>query len=324
MIARAPVEREDPFVFIVGRGRSGTTLVRAMLTSHSDLAIPNETHFIVPLSRDRHLFHSDGRPNVDALLSKLRRQPGFRSMGLDDDEVACVLGEDRPGTYADAIRLLFRMHARNQGKNRFGDKTPIHVLHIEYLAELFPEARFIHLIRDGRDVTLSIMDQHWGPESVWEGAVYWKRFVQTGRRAGACIGSDRYLELRYEALLDEPEHHVRALCDFVDLDFDPGMLRYFEKAEEITAGETHHRNVHLPPTKNLRDWRSEMGASDCELFEVLAGDLLAELGYERANSRVTVSARTRAAIKWAGVQRSRAKRSLHKRTKRVRKSFQAV
>jgi len=314
----------DPFVFIVGRGRSGTTLVRAMLTSHSDLAIPNETHFIVPLSRDRRLFQSGDQPNVEALLSKLRRQPGFRSMGLDNDEVAQLFDSERPGTYSDAIRLLFRMHARNQGKNRFGDKTPIHVLHIEYLADLFPEARFIHLIRDGRDVTLSIMDQHWGPESVWEGAVYWKRFVQAGRLAGARLGSDRYMELRYESLLDEPEEHVRALCDFVALDFDPSMLRYFEKADEITAGENHHRSIHLPPTKNLRNWRSEMSAADVELFEVLAGDLLSELGYERANTHVTFPARTRAAVKWCSVQGSRVKRSLRKRTKRARKSFQPV
>lgn len=324
MMSQASVEPRNPFVFIVGRGRSGTTLVRAMLTSHSDLAIPNETHFIVPLSRDRRLFHSDDQPNVEALLSKLRRQPGFRHMGLDNDEVAHLFDSERPGTYSDAIRLLFQMHARMQGKNRFGDKTPIHVLHIEYLAELFPEARFIHLIRDGRDVTLSIMDQHWGPVSVWEGAVYWRRFVQAGRLAGARVGADRYMELRYESLLDEPEQHVRALCDFVNLKFDPSMLRYFENAGEITAGEDHHRSIHLPPTKNLRNWRSEMSAADVELFEVLAGDLLTELGYERANPRVSLTARTRAAIKWGSVQRSRARRGLRKRTKRARKSFQAV
>jgi hypothetical protein len=199
------------------------------------------------------------------------------------------------------------------------------VLHVEYLAEMFPEARFIHLIRDGRNVTLSNLELDWGPESVWEGAVYWKRFVNEGRRAGAKIGSERYLELRYEDLLEDPERHVRAMCDFVDLAFDPVMLRYFERTEKISgAKESHHQNLSRPPTKGLRDWRQQMSRRDVELFEVLAGDLLSEMGYERVTDGSSLSARANAGVKWMSVQGRRASRSVRKRTRRARKSLQSV
>jgi hypothetical protein len=315
----------EPFVFIVGRGRSGTTLIRAMLTSNTELAIPNETHFVVPLSRDRRIVDEKGNVNVDAFLAKIKRQPGFHNMELDHDKVAALFHEAKPVSYPDAVRLLFSIYADKEGKPRYGDKTPIHVLHVEYLAEMFPEARFIHLIRDGRNVTLSNLELNWGPESVWEGAVYWKRFVNEGRRAGAKLGPGRYLELRYEDLLEDPERHVRAMCDFVNLSFDPVMLRYFERTEKISgAKESHHQNLSRPPTKGLRDWRQQMSRRDVELFEVLAGDLLSEMGYERVTDGSSLSARANASVKWMGVQSRRASRSVRKRTRRARKSLQSV
>jgi len=199
------------------------------------------------------------------------------------------------------------------------------VLHVEYLAEMFPEARFIHLIRDGRNVTLSNLELDWGPESVWEGAVYWKRFVNEGRRAGAKLGPERYLELRYEDVVENPEHHVRMMCDFVKLEFDPVMLRYFERTERISgAKESHHQNLSRPPTKGLRDWRQQMSRKDVELFEVLAGDLLSEMGYERVTDSSSLSARANAGVKWVGVQSRRATRSVRKRTRKARKSLQPV
>jgi len=315
----------DPFVFIVGRGRSGTTLIRAMLTSHTELAIPNETHFIVPMSRDRRIVREDATVDIGAFLAKVKRQPGYHNMELDDDLVTQRFNDARPDTYPDAVRLLFRIYADKEMKPRYGDKTPIHVLHVEYLAELFPEARFIHLIRDGRNVTLSNLELDWGPESVWEGAVYWKRFVNEGRGAGAKLGPERYFELRYEDVLEDPERNVRKMCDFVELEFDPVMLRYFERTKTISgADETHHQNLSKPPTKGLRDWREQMSRKDVELFEVLAGDLLSEMGYERVTSGSNLSARANAGLKWLTVQRRRATRSVKKRTRRVRKNLQVV
>lgn len=314
----------DPFVFIVGRGRSGTTLLRAMLTSHTELAIPNETHFIVPLSRDRRLFEGD-RLCIEAFLTRIERVPGYQHMELDHDHVKSVFHTCAPSSYPAAVRLLFKIYAESVNKSRYGDKTPIHVLHVEYLARMFPGARFIHVIRDGRDVVLSNLDLAWGPGSVWEGAVYWKKFVNEGRRAGARLGPQRYRELRYEDLIDDPERNVRNLCDFVELEYESSMLHYFERADSISgAKDSHHQNLALPPTKGLRDWRVQMEAKDVELFAVLAGDLLSEMGYESVADIPRLRTRAWAFVKWIGVQWRRFTRSGLKRVRRARKSFRAV
>ena len=172
-----------------------------------------------------------------------------------------------------------------RGKARYAEKTPINVLHIELLADVFPEARFIHLIRDGRDVALSYLDTDFGASSLPEAAVQWRRFVRKGRRSGARVGAHRYQEVRYEDLVADPDTVLRSLCEFIDLPFDPSMLRYHERAGVIlrnTSHRAHHGRIALPPTSGLRDWRRDMDPRDTALFEALAGDLLEELGYERA------------------------------------------
>ncbi len=109
-----------------------------------------------------------------------------------------------------------------------------------------------------------------------------------GRDAGARLGPERYREVRYEDLVREPERVLVELCAFVELPYDARMLRYHEQADRLVPSlshNEHHQNLHRPPTVGLRDWRSQMSPADAAVFESLAGDLLDELGYERATSR---------------------------------------
>jgi hypothetical protein len=194
---------------------------------------------------------------------------------------------------------VFSLYASCRGKPRYGDKTPVYVLTMPMLAALFPEARFVHVIRDGRNVALSLMEMEHGPRELAQAALYWKRHVRRGRRAGAQLGPSRYREVRYEDLLGRPDDAVAELCRFLNLDVDPSMLRYFERANELTDRFTDHqlrahRHLALPPTVGLRDWRDQLSADDVVVVEALVGDLLGELGYERAALSVGVSERLRA------------------------------
>jgi hypothetical protein len=309
----------QPFAFIVGRGRSGTTLLRAMLTSHPEMAIPHETHFIVPLSRDRRAISSDGEVRPGPLMEQLFKKPGFKNMELEESEVRTEFAARPPTTYQEAIRGLFALYARKHGKARYGDKTPINVIHIEYLARLFPEAKFIHMIRDGRNVALSQLELEFGQmEDLWDAAVYWRRFVKRGRKAGAELGPARYCELRYEDLLDEPEQTLRSMSEFLELEFDESMLRYFEKAPQIVGSVRHFQNVYRPPTKGLRDWRQQMSTEQIALFEALAGDLLEELGYERS-TKTSAAQTTLARARWIQVQWRRMTRGVRKRGRVMRR-----
>ena len=131
----------------------------------------------------------------------------------------------------DAVLALYLAYAHQQGKPRAGDKTPFHLLHIERLADAFPEARFVHIVRDGRDVVPSILGMSFGPDRFAEAVLFWQRRVEQGLDGGAALGPERYQEIRYEAMVTDPEAALRDLCPFIGLEYSDEMLRYHERAE---------------------------------------------------------------------------------------------
>jgi hypothetical protein len=282
------IAAERSFPFIVARGRSGTTLLRAMLDSHPDMAVPNESHFVVQVAKRRARYEPEGRLDLPRFTRDLLGHWAFRRWELPDDEVLEAFRADPPADVPAAVRTVYRAYARHHGKGRFADKTPSYVLNVGLLAATFPDARFVHMIRDGRDVALSYLDTDFGSRTLGQAALYWDRFVRAGRRAGARLGPDRYLEVRYEDLVAEPEPVLKELCVFVGLDFDERMLRFHERADELVptlSHNEHHRNLYKPLTAGLRDWRRDLAPRDAAVFEVLAGELLDELGYEHAAAR---------------------------------------
>jgi hypothetical protein len=283
------------FPFIVGSPRSGTTLLRAMLDSHPDLAIPPESYFIVSLA---------GMAGEQFDLNRFRQallgHEWFGLWQISDAEVTEVLQESSPSTYSDAIREVYELYAKKHGKPRYGDKTPRYSIHIPLLTSLFPDARFIHIIRDGRDVSLSLMDVRLGRGHVREAARLWRSRVKAARRSGQQVGPSRYREIRYEDLVDDPEAAIRPLCAFIDLPFDPGILTYYSRVSEIPIPGLgirykpgHQTHIGEPPRKGLRDWRTQMDRHDLAVFEADAGDLLDELGYERGLRRVPIGTSVR-------------------------------
>src|SRR5207237_1740039 len=128
---------------------------------------------------------------------------------IDPMRVRDLAREVHARTLADAVRACFAVYAESRGKPRWGDKTPGYVEHLELLAELFPDARFIHIIRDGREVSTSIAEQPWGPPSPVAAAFWWRRKVKRGRRSGELLGPDRYLEIRLEHLISDSEQALR-------------------------------------------------------------------------------------------------------------------
>ena len=309
-----PTTSLDPFLFIVGKGRSGTTLLRAMFDSHPDMAIPPESHFIIPLAYRRRQYEQAGRFDVESFVEDLA-YTGFANWGVSRPIALNWLRDARPQGYEEAVRAVFALYARNLGKSRYGEKTPVNVRYISPLGALFPEAVFIHLVRDGRDVTVSSLRAPFGPSTLPEAAIYWRLAVENGRRAGATLGPRRYLEVSYETLVSEPESTIRQLCGFAQLEFDPSMLRYYERAGQVTRGDPLpqvHENLHRPPIANIRNWRTDMGQADALIFEALAGRTLEQFGYERVCASIPWHVRVEAAIAWARVQTLRAIRRVRK------------
>jgi hypothetical protein len=287
-----------------------------MLDRSSQLAVPDESYFVPQLAA-RHRGPVDAASFVD----DLRRIRTLAEWGVDPERVRARLRDGMaPG---EAIAAVFETYAAGRGKARWGDKTPMYMQYLPLLEGLFPQARFVHLIRDGRDVARSflampegVVTKTWAhPRTVPDFACEWRTEVEAARRLGARVGPGRYLEVRYEALVAEPEGRLRAICSFADLPYEPDLLRHSEGID--VSAKPHQKSLERPLTPGIRDWRREMDPADAAAFEDVAGELLAALGYELSTgSPQPPSARARARLaayrarSWAwrttgrGVQRS--------------------
>lgn len=267
-----------PPVIVLGVGRSGTTLLRVMLDRHTTLAIPYETFFVPQLA------HQHGRrPKLDEFLDDLGRLRTLYDWGIAPADIRPRLREGM--TTREAIAAIFETYAEREGKPRWGDKTPLYMQQLPLLERLFPDAIWVHLVRDGRDAALSFLELPEGfagttwaqPRTVGQFAARWRTEILSARRLGRHAG-DRYLELRYEDLVSEPERELRRVCEHASLPWEPGMLDHTRVSDAANMPE--HRNLAQPPTPGLRDWRSQMSREDALAFEQVAGDVLRGAGYE--------------------------------------------
>lgn len=292
--APRPAEAHPPAPFVVGVARSGTTLLRLQLDAHPQLAIPPETGFGALAGRLR------AAAGPDAFAAAVRSLETWPDLGIDDDALAALLAGVSPWTPGDALRALYAGYAARHGKPRFGDKTPGHLRQMEAIAELLPEARFIHIVRDGRDVAASLREQPFAPGdgSAAAAAAHWRDELLAARATAARL--PRYREVSYERLVREPEATLRELCDFAGLPFDAALLRAHERAslrfEELperrpsgdgfaTRAERaarHARTAQPPDAARIGRWRETLDAEEAAAVEQIAGPLLAELGYAEA------------------------------------------
>jgi hypothetical protein len=267
-------ESGGPPFFIVGSARSGTTWLRIILNAHSQVAVPPESRFVVSL------WDGSDAVEVGALLQRLASHKRFQAWDLAITDVERVLPEN--ATYTQVMSAAYVAYARARDKSRWGDKTPRYVEHIELLARLFPDAQFVHQIRDGRDVALSYADVPFGPKSVAAAADLWAKRVRAGIVAGRALGPKLYMETRYEAFVADPEKHTKELCEFLDVSYEPEMLEADRAKKDILPrAALYNPNVAKGTAAEARSWEQDMPPAHVEIFEAVAGDLLTELGYAR-------------------------------------------
>lgn len=268
------LEHDGP-VFVVGMNGSGTTMLLDSLGRHPELfAFPRETRLIPYLMIDSQRFGDLGvDDNFRALWDEARNLPAFvvvnglRPLPLPPDWARY------PRSVAAVLDAIFRSFASREGKRRWCEKTPQHVQHIARLADAFPEASFIHVIRDGRDCAASFK-RRWGRTP--ELSIYrWKKVVAEGRRQGVSIGAGRYMEVRYEDITGEPEYWLRRICGFLGIPFNSAVLEssqpYLDAADSPVSGGG------LRP--NTGNWHKAFSSSTVDRLERIAGDKLRNLGY---------------------------------------------
>jgi hypothetical protein len=291
---------ENPYVFVAGCRRSGTTLLQRMLDSHPQLAVSDEAN-VVPRSAVKS--NADPKqPLTKDLVDEVVRHKFFGHLGLEEVTARALAASS--GALVEFVRALLDEFAQRREKPFAGDKAPDYCLYLPSLHRLFPTVRSINIIRDGRDVALATLgwmtptkwlgrQAMWREEPVAMCALYWRRLVLDGRRGRDQVGSDRCLEIRYEELVRAPEAAMRSIAAFLDLPFDHAMVEYY-KGRTRDETDLSSTDKWLPPTAGLRDWREELSPRDLQLFEALAGDTLASLGYPLATEATGVPPQVKA------------------------------
>jgi hypothetical protein len=280
----------NPYVFLVGCPRSGTTLLRRIGDAHPELAIVREQHWLPRYWERRIGITSEGIVTSD-LLDRLLADRRFLAMEIPLEQVLKLIEKNSSKHYAQFVRELFDLYGQVKGKRLVGEKTPGYVRHLATLNELWPQTKVVHMIRDGRDVALSLLEWSkavrnvgrfptWEQDPVTTAALFWEWNVRLGREVGRPLGPDRYHELRYEALVAHPELECRKLCDFLTLPYDPAMLRFHEGRANSRPGLSA-KKAWRPVTAGLRKWEKQMEPSAVRRLEAASGPFLDELRYAR-------------------------------------------
>jgi len=250
-------------VFVIGSPRSGTTLLRLILDSHPRISCGEETHFL----RD-----------LEAVVGR-------------NWELVATYGLPREW-WIEHIRELYEAFQAEvlarSGKVRWAEKDPTYTLHLPFIEELFPDALYLHLLRDGYDVVASFRDR-WGYKSAARAArTEWARYVGAARELGTRLPQDRFLEVRYEELVADPDGQGQRIFGFLGEAWDPAVLE-FDPTEHSATDRYQWFTAQRREAggEDSTIYRSRVGAGAASLDPVLRtilrrrhGPLLRELGYE--------------------------------------------
>jgi hypothetical protein len=261
-----------------------------MLGSHPSIAIPYESHLynrLYPLVR-RAGIPAD-REGLACLVKELLRTQYIREWSPPptlEGTLAALQRRDFHGI----VGAILRSWTADQGKRRWGEKTPQHTLWWRTIRAGFPDMQVIHLIRDGRDVALSYRAAPFGPTHVYHLARRWVQYLEAAAEAEAALGSRAFLSVRYEDLLQEPEAVLRRVCGFLGEEFSPEMLSFHRDPVAYPTDPRNEDNLRRPVlTDNAGKWRKAMSDRDVRIFETLAGGALEQQGYPRAQPGAVIS-----------------------------------
>ena len=274
----------DRPIIVVGCPRSGTTMLQLMLHAHPRIAIPPETRFMLAAYWERRSFGDlSVTANRRALANWIihRRETRFCDLGLDADDIVERITAG-PGTLGSALGTVFQQYAARFGKPRWGDKRPAYLNNIDILLQLFPNAQFINIVRDGRDCVASLKEMSWHREDIYATVAAWSRAVDDARRAARRLGTAQWHEVRYEDLVADPHTVLAALCAYLGEEYHPAMAQPSAVANvAVPSFKTWHARTHTPvTTQRVQSWQTRLTSEEISLCEAALGSRLVACGYE--------------------------------------------
>jgi len=284
---------ENGPIFIIGNPRSGTTLLRLILSAHPNIYIAQEGGFLLFLYEKYKNFAGE-KGKILNFVEDLMQTKKIEYWDIVKEEIENYIIKNQPKNYSELGSMVYKYYGEKKypGKKRWGDKNNYYLNYIDTINEIYPESKFIHIIRDGRDVACSYKDmskiknQKYAPNlpnQIIEIAENWKNNIETINASFNKINKNRYIEIKYEDLVQDTKSTVKELCDFLNEAYDENMLNYnkinLDREPEDYSGWKSLVKQDIT-TKRIKRWEEELTSEEIEIFEKIAEKQLKKYNYE--------------------------------------------
>jgi hypothetical protein len=291
-----PLENKDisliPLFFIIGRPRSGTTLLRVLFEAHPNVLIPPESPFIISLYKKYGKVTSWDEPTIKEFCDDLFKQRYFDKWLIEKETLYHSLMESKgENTFQTLVRKVYLTYSSVFEKDEIrliGDKNPAYSLYVQRIHQLFPEARIIHITRDYRDNYLSLIKVNFEVPIVPLVIYRWK-FAYRRMQKMKKLHPGLIYSLKYEDLAAEPERNFGKVCQFLGIDYDPSVMSFYKKKAEVEKAYSGsddlnqvHKSLFNPiSTDRMNLWQTEMSPRDIRIADLVAGKTAEKAGYQR-------------------------------------------
>jgi len=279
----------DNPIFVYGCARSGTSLLSRILNSHPNISVPYESHLYntfapwlkhygdlnteknrLNLINDMSTVLHDWTPNIDPIAA-LNATTQYDFDGIIDG-------------------VMYSL-AQKEGKSRWGDKSPWHVFYWKEIYKAFPNAKIIHIVRDGRDSSASWQKARFGPKHFLVLAERWRDYLLTVDECRAVIAPENFLDIQYEEILKDPELTIKKICSFLGEEYSPEMLEFHKNKTPYPTDKTNLANLTKPLMQdNAQKWKKNLTKDEIRIFEAIAKKQLEQYNYEVSNPQAHISA----------------------------------
>ena len=304
-----------PMNFVAGKERSGTTLLQVMLNAHPNIVAPPESRFIILLCRRYGHIKQWTEKNITDFCDELYREMRFRNRWMlnKSEIVASLMPVRQYLTYPLLCKTIFRLFAGEQKDVKLlFDKNPVYYYYLPQLEKIFPEARFIHLVRDYR-ANIASYKRVFNPKRSVDLAYRWVRTNMRIEERKAEL-KDRYITVKYETLVSEPENTMKEICSFFNVAYNGNMDKdlvkvlypSFAEMNRPRFLEAHGSLLEPINTSHIDEWKQKLMPEEVAEAEAVAGDYGEKLyGYKKTSPvKVTIgfARMTTAKLKYYGVR----------------------
>ncbi|MEM8523575.1 MAG: sulfotransferase [Bacteroidota bacterium] len=278
-------------IYIIGVGRSGTSLLMTLLNGHSQITFMPETHFLrfyLGTPKLRQLIEKKG---VVAFQKTLEQDDYFQRLNLAAQNLLQPYSKkEKAFDLREVYRDLLSTYQSRKAKQHIGDKDPRYIDYQEVIKEIYPSAKVIHIYRDPRDVMLSKSKADWSAHRpIWMNAIISEMQIEQGRKKAKQLFGENLHELSYESLITQPQETLTDLLTFLGLDFEEKMLNLQQSATELVdEKEMQWKDNTFKPLQggNTQKWKKQLSSTQVKTIEIICKEWFKELNYEYSTSKV--------------------------------------